>query len=193
MLDAIFTFEGRLTRLQFLGLGVLFVVGLMVVTLILMMGCTMIASGFLPASESVNDAVATLRAILWIPWLLMTGVELWGGCGLQTRRVRDIGWSPFYVVGGLTAFRYIDMLLENQLGPKIGTAPPFQDPGPVGSWVFLAYILVLLFWPGREPGRELGRAFVDTSPKPPPPDRRPAPSWRPPSSPRSEFGLRGRH
>ncbi len=196
MLENIFAFEGRLTRLQFLGWGALLFAGSMIVAFILMMGCGVITG--LLASGSGSDVLAIFGILGWIPWLAMTGADLWGGCGLQTRRVRDFGWSPLYGVGGLTAFRYIDLLLEHGLGPVItpwtggAAASQVHNLAPAGVWVTLVYTLVLLFWPGRGPGPELGRVSADRIPRLPSPDSRPAPSQRPPNLPRTEFGLRGR-
>ncbi len=90
MFKAIFSFRGRINRLQFLlrWLGVtaaLFVV---------------VSIGFLTGLK-----VGPIGALVSIVILIAALAYLWASLSLQARRFRDIGWNPVLIIPGWFALR----------------------------------------------------------------------------------------
>jgi hypothetical protein len=127
----------------------------------------------------------------------------WMSFALQAKRIRDIGLSPLMVIVGLMLFSMFDAAVLSRiihfklwsLGPNTG----------IGGLVNLAYLGMLLFWPGESGDGRLRGLWPDEPDPAPPAIARPsvAASSSPqparlqqavsrPGAPRREFGLRTR-
>jgi uncharacterized membrane protein YhaH (DUF805 family) len=194
MLAAVFTFRGRLNRLQYFlancGLGL----ALVVLAMILVAG---VLGG---RSLGGPDAMATLRPTALYCIVVLGLPYLWISFSLQSRRLRDIGWEPIFVIPAWIGLEMLDRLAV-WAAPQIAAAPQ----GKV-SWLSLLLNaglgLCLLFWPGR-PSFDVAAVFDDV---PPPPSDQPrgqpqsqpamvrasaAPVLRPTGSVPAGFGRRG--
>src|SRR5271154_3884479 len=92
MLAAIFSFRGRLNRIQYFlgswGLGM----ALVVLAVILFVG----ALGGRSPEEPQNMASLGLTALFCI--VVLGPIYLWVSFSMQARRFRDIGWEPTVVI-----------------------------------------------------------------------------------------------
>jgi len=184
MLGAIFSFRGRLNRIQYFlgccGAGVGLVVLLMIVG-----GLAFAATG----GRSGPPSMITL-AVVGLAMLVVVGpLYFWISFSLQARRFRDIGWEPVFVIPGWIGANVIDRLAVMG-APQIAIIP-----GAGISWltvvVGLFFAGSLLFWPGRGSSADVAAVFDDV----PPPERSVAPA---PAAPRwspapaaTGFGRRG--
>jgi len=129
MLSAIFSFRGRLGRLQYFGGSAALVGSVFVVVLVAVLSVGSLEN----LKEHPQSAAAPL-----ILFLLALPAWIWVSLSLQARRIRDIGFDPLIVI---PAFFVLTMLVQG-----LGAAVPSLRI--VGSLISLAYDGCLLFWPG---------------------------------------------
>ncbi|HEY2658881.1 MAG TPA: DUF805 domain-containing protein [Caulobacteraceae bacterium] len=138
MLEAVFSFQGRLNRLQyFLGcLALGMAIGVMAVVLIL---------GFVHSA----DPEALKQALLPLVLFVLVGLPLffWISFSLQARRIRDIGWNPLYVIPGWILVGVVDFMLAKAI-PALAIGK-LHNQTVLGGLINLALSCALLFWPGR--------------------------------------------
>ncbi|MDB5431138.1 MAG: hypothetical protein JWP35_2254 [Caulobacter sp.] len=155
MLAAIFSFRGRVNRLQYLfggtGLGV-FVVILFVALLI-------------GKSPKEMAAVVPLMLLLVIP----VGIgATWISLSLQARRIRDIGWNPVLVL----PLWFVAVIVDKAFLPGFPhlSALQWSQQSLFGSLLNLALGGALMFWPGNGGGRagieDIAGVFDDPDPAP---------------------------
>jgi uncharacterized membrane protein YhaH (DUF805 family) len=192
MLAAIFSFRGRLNRIQYFlgswGLGF----ALIVLAVILFVG----ALGGRSPEQPQNMASLGLTVLFCIA--VLGPIYLWVSFSLQARRFRDIGWEPTYVIPAWIGLDLLDRL-------AVWAVPPIAvTPDSGVSWLGLLLNLALggclLFWPGRPPF-DVAAVFNDVPPpsQPAGPPRgqpamaRPgfAPAARTASPAAASFGRRG--
>ena len=138
MLEAAFSFQGRLNRLQYflgcmaLGLGA----GVITVALFL---------GFIRSGGP--DAMA--QALIPLGLLVLFGLPLflWISFSLQTRRIRDIGWNPLYVIPGWILVGVVDLMIARAV-PTLALTK-LHNQTAVGALINFGLSCALLFWPGR--------------------------------------------
>jgi uncharacterized membrane protein YhaH (DUF805 family) len=188
MLETVFSFSGRINRLQYFASIVALTAALFVP--VLMIGIGLLAHGGVGA----KPPLATL-ALLGLFFLLAIPPFLWVSFSLQARRFRDIGWNPLYVIPGWMVFNVFDRVIA-QFVPALTMGRLYHQ-----TWLGLAVGLglgcALLFWPGRAedddaPG--IGASWMRPSTPPPAAPATtatytPAPSAAAASAPR--FGRRG--
>ena len=181
MLAKLFSFRGRLTRLEFLGwsFGATFIfIG--VAVLFIVLG---VIDGRM--SAAVTGLIAIVAVVV---------AALWSGLALQVKRIRDMGFGPLMVIGGLMAFEVIDTLMLRRF-VHLSFFPGGLHTA-VGELVQLAFLGVLLFWPsaGREGAwREEPGDVAPVTPQASAPRPSMARASLPqPGAPRREFGLRTR-
>lgn len=180
MIDVLFSFRGRLRRLQFVGWWLATIVlGIVAILALIILGVASVKT----MSWGLGAGLAAVLAILGIAVLY-----IWIGLALAAKRIRDIGWSPLLVIGGLILFTIVDMLVLTRL---LGVFPnKYGNQTAIGFLVNLAYMGVLLFWPSAsdgdesEPAEPLREAPVVAA--------APRPVMRQVGGPRREFGLRTR-
>lgn len=174
MLAAIFSFRGRLNRIQYFlgcwGLGA----ALVVLAVILLIGAL---SGRSP-SQPQNMASLGLTALFCI--VVLGPLYLWVSLSLQARRFRDIGWEPTVVIPAWIGLDLLDRL-------AVWAAPPIAVTPESGvSWLGLPLNLglacCLLFWPGRA-AFDVAAVFDDV----PPPSQPSAPPRDQPALARAAF------
>jgi uncharacterized membrane protein YhaH (DUF805 family) len=182
VLAKLFSFHGRLTRLEFLGwsFGATFIfIGAAVLFIVLGV-----------SDGRMNAAVTGLIAIL-----ALVVAAVWSGLALQVKRVRDMGFSPLLVIGGLIAFEVFDTMVLRHV-VHLSLFPLAGYHTAVGELAQLAFIGVLLFWPSAGRGGGSYEEPSDVAPITPQTSTlRPAmsrSSMPQPGAPRREFGLRTR-
>jgi len=186
MLGAVFSFRGRLNRIQyFLGSWAL---GTVTIVLALIVVVGVAGSRGMDQANLLRAGVTVLIALLAIG-----PVYFWISFSLQARRFRDIGWEPVFVIPAWVGLDVVDRLAVYG-APQIAVV---QGMGAswLGLLLNLGLGLCLLFWPGRK-FEDIASVFDDA---PPPPSRvpasaapaaRPATQWS--SNPvRTGFGRRG--
>jgi uncharacterized membrane protein YhaH (DUF805 family) len=179
VLAKLFSFRGRLTRLEFLGWSVAAILLLVVITVVL------VAASVIGAKEL--GAGVGAGALGLIMGLAMAIAYIWCGLALAAKRIRDIGWSPLIVITSLILFEIIDMVILTRLIP-VRYLWPLDQHTIVGGVVNLAYLGALLFWPSQDTDASPAEPSARTAPSAPRPSM-PMPSAR---APRREFGLRTR-
>jgi uncharacterized membrane protein YhaH (DUF805 family) len=155
MLAAIFSFRGRLNRLQYFlgswGLGFV----LVVLAVILFVG----ALGGRSPEQPRDMASLGLTALFCI--VVLVPIYLWVSFSMQARRFRDIGWEPAVVIPAWIGLDLLDRL-------AVWAAPPIAvTPDSGVSWfgllLNLGFGCCLLFWPGR-PAFDVAAVFDDVPP-----------------------------
>jgi uncharacterized membrane protein YhaH (DUF805 family) len=169
MLAAVFSFRGRLNRIQYFlgswGLGTA-----MVVLLVVLLAS---AGGMVGGGTPGPAALVKLGVIALLALLVIVPIYFWISFSLQARRFRDIGWEPVFVIPAWIGAGIVDRLAV--LG-----APQIEVISGSGiSWLGLLLNLglagCLLFWPGKPPF-DVASVFDDV---PPPAQPMPAGSVRP--------------
>jgi uncharacterized membrane protein YhaH (DUF805 family) len=138
MFDAVFSFRGRINRLQYF----LSVLALTTVTVFLLV---VLAVSYLKSGAPQN-LVASLGPMILL--LLVTAPAfLWISFALQARRFRDIGWSPVIVIPAWITADVFDLLMAKAV-PSLAIGKLHQQT-PFGLLVGLVLTCALLFWPGK--------------------------------------------
>jgi uncharacterized membrane protein YhaH (DUF805 family) len=181
VLAKLFSFHGRLTRLEFLGWSFAGA-GILIVAAVLFIVLGVIDGRMHPA---VTGLIAILAVVV---------AAVWSGLALQVKRIRDMGLSPLLVIGGLMAFEVFDTLVLRHVVHLSFFAPGFHSA--VGELAQLAFIGALLFWPSASRGggwREGPEEVAPVAPQASTPRPSMARASLPqPGAPRREFGLRTR-
>ena len=110
MVHALFGFQGRLTRLAYLGW--------FLASLVLMVAITaaFLAIGAGAATVIVSRAGPTIMGVLMALTVLVFGV--WTGLALHTKRIRDTGFSPLLVIGSVMVIFSLDAIIFGR-GPAL--------------------------------------------------------------------------
>jgi uncharacterized membrane protein YhaH (DUF805 family) len=196
MLGAIFSFRGRINRLQYLGA----VIGLGLATFAFFFAAIAALVAGVGAPSGAATGQVWVTGVLKHPALLSTiglagltffGLSIWINLSVQARRFRDMGWEPTYVFSAWIAVIVVDRIaavLSGVHGAVYGETI-------IGSLVNLALYGCLLFWPGRrfddlvwEP--EAMRPAYAPAASPAPYNPAPAMVRRPSGAP-AGFGRRG--
>lgn len=150
MLEALFSFRGRINRLQyFLGS-----IGLGAALMVVLVGAGMALGG----SGSVSGLGGSVLAVL-VVIVFTLPPYFWVAFSLQTRRFRDMGWNPVFVIPGWIG---VDMF------GGLGMAhPPLVSIGVL--LVNLAMGGCLLFWPGKAAGDWMAEEWTALNRPPPEP------------------------
>lgn len=190
MIEALFSFRGRMGRLAYAGwtfvtVGILF----FFVFAALLSGAA--------AIPSLGRQTAPL-VVLFLFGLLAV-VMFWTSLALSVKRIRDTGFSPLIVLCVAWTLMIVGAFVPmNVIDPD--SALPFARQTPIGAAVELAFVLFVMFWPSdteyhtpySEPDDALPSQPAAQSPKAPAATR---PSFASPigmAGARSEFGLRRR-
>jgi|HubBroStandDraft_1064217.scaffolds.fasta_scaffold317040_2 uncharacterized membrane protein YhaH (DUF805 family) len=186
MLSTVFSFRGRINRLQYflgsLGLGFAEVILVGVAGLL-----------FLALRAGMGDLrAATLCLVLALPALPAVA---WIGFSLQARRFRDIGWEPVFVIPAWIFVLAVDRAFAGGITTTMFSVEHMFRQTILGQLFNLAMVLCLLFWPGRtyaddflDPGQPV-RASRPAEPAPAP--ARSAAGRFPASPAVTGFGRRG--
>lgn len=186
MLAAVFSFRGRLNRLQYFlgswGLGTVMIV--LVVVILASVGG--MAGGGAPGPA----ALIRLGVVALLALLVIAPVYFWVSFSLQARRFRDIGWEPVFVIPAWIGAGIVDRLAV------MGAPQLAVIDGSGVSWFGLLLNLglagCLLFWPGKKPF-DIAAVFDDVPPAAqlsPSGPAAPAVATRTPTAP-AGFGRRG--
>ena len=196
MFHNILGFGGRMGRLEFFLISIVFgfFMGLLILALFL---------GFTPRGATASEARAALESpgLRLILLLGVLPIWLWFSLAFQAKRFRDIGWNPLYIIPGWFVASLIDQLVSIFF-PTLALLPG------QGTWLGLLLDLFLigslLFWPSAPTGTGdwSGGSHVFGAPDPEPQRGRPraaiptprpaAPTWSPAPAPVSSgFGRRG--
>jgi uncharacterized membrane protein YhaH (DUF805 family) len=145
MLAAVFSFQGRINRLQYL-LGNL-AVGAMLALLAVLFG------SFIGLSAATRPTLAMAVDAVFL--IIATPLALWIGASLQVRRLRDIGCGPALAIPA-----WIGVIVAAGLMTQ-GAA---QSQIAVGTAINFAVLTCLYVWPGKRGGvrsiSEVGRLMV---------------------------------
>jgi uncharacterized membrane protein YhaH (DUF805 family) len=187
MLAAVFSFRGRLNRLQyFLGSWGL---GTVMIVLVVVLVISIVGAGHPGEASPATLIRGGLAAILF--FLVVGPIYLWVSFSLQARRFRDIGWEPVFVIPAWIGAGIVDRLAVMG-APQIAVLH-----GSGVSWLGLLLNLglggCLLFWPGKPPF-DVASVFDDVPPAAaqltPSRPAAPAVATRTPTAP-AGFGRRG--
>jgi len=180
MLAKLFSFKGRLSRLEFLGWSFAAIVAIWLTATFL------VAAALFDFKNS--GGLGTIAIVLLIGLAVCVAL-IWSGLALAVKRIRDIGYSPVLVIGALILYDIVDVLVLRYFIP-VRAFSPFQQYTIVGGVVHLVYFAALLVLPSEA---------ADDAPEPSssdPPSRAvaappPRPSMAPAGGgPRRHFGLR---
>ncbi|HZZ90369.1 MAG TPA: DUF805 domain-containing protein [Caulobacteraceae bacterium] len=133
MLAALFSFRGRVNRLQYL-IGNIAVFGA-----VLLLAVMLSALLDLPASTAPSFALGVDAAML----VLGAALVLWIGASLQVRRLRDIGCGPALAVPAWLGVVVVAALVTQG-------AP--QSQVAIGTAINFAVVACLFGWPGKRGG-----------------------------------------
>jgi uncharacterized membrane protein YhaH (DUF805 family) len=156
MLASIFSFRGRINRLQYFG-GLVGLFVSFVVAGVLAFLC-------LGDLSELQQAPAKVLPVLLIA-LIVLPVWVWISFSLQARRIRDIGLNPLFVIPAYIVFQAI----LQAMGTSMATGPAGSLASVASMMVDLAYSLALLFWPGRQQDAQPLRSWADNVKLPSPP------------------------
>jgi uncharacterized membrane protein YhaH (DUF805 family) len=134
MLTAVFSFRGRINRLQYF-LGTLVIGGVLALLAAMVISFTELAPTSRPSLAMALDAVFLVFA---------APLATWCAVSLQARRLRDIGWEPLVVMP-----MWLGILALGAIAASAGLA---LSQAPVASMISLAMLACLYGWPGRRNG-----------------------------------------
>jgi uncharacterized membrane protein YhaH (DUF805 family) len=181
VLQAVFSFHGRMGRVAFLGWSVA------VTLLIVVVAFAFIAFGaVLARSFSVGGAGALALGILIGGAAVI--IAIWISFALQVKRIRDMGFIPWPWVISITAVMLADQFLFTHY-TQLRFFPPLAEYTPFGGFLTAVYTIVLLLWPSADESQDIAVApRVERTPNPSPARRTVVAQ----PSHRAEFGLRSR-
>jgi uncharacterized membrane protein YhaH (DUF805 family) len=187
VLNAIFSFHGRLGRLAFIGWTLAAIAVVFGVTLLFLLLGSVLAGSFSAAGAGphILGIAMGLAAVI---------IGIWTTLALQAKRLRDMGFRPLTWILGATVVMMADQWLLTQF-TVLRFFPPLQQYTPLGGFIAAAYMIMLLLWPSAEEPQAIAPQ--------PPESRRPRTDLPAPASPtllatpsqrqpRTEFGLRSR-
>jgi uncharacterized membrane protein YhaH (DUF805 family) len=134
MLASVFSFRGRINRLQYL-LGNFAVGGALALPAWTLIGFTELAPTTRPSPTMALDAVLLVLA---------APLAIWSAVSLQARRLRDIGWEPLIVLP-----MWVGTLVLAGFAAQAGFA---LSQAALASLISLALLACLYGWPGRRGG-----------------------------------------
>ena len=181
MLNAIFSFNGKINRLQYFSriASVGFGVGMLFVIAILTGAIGLYAGGAKPASR---------MPVLFLLAAASVGLCLWSSLSLQVRRFRDIGWNPLYVIPAWIGADVVARLFHR--ADSTSPIAAYLHPSPIVGLINLAMAGCLLFWPGRPDGdASEPRDVAHTTEAPRPTSRTAAPNATAPKTVAPVFRL----
>jgi uncharacterized membrane protein YhaH (DUF805 family) len=157
MFSAVFSFRGRLNRIQYFlgswGLGA----GMIALVIVLLVSVGATAGGGTPGPA----ALMRLGVMALLALLVIAPIYFWISFSLQARRFRDIGWEPVFVIPAWIGAGIVDRLVVMS-APKAAVID-----GSGVSWFGLILNLglggCLLFWPGKPPF-DIASVFDDVPP-----------------------------
>jgi uncharacterized membrane protein YhaH (DUF805 family) len=159
MLSAMFSFHGRIGRMQYflrsmaLGAAIGIVVAIGCASLVGGGGLEALRNGQPPAGGSL--VLIALLALIALP------AAFWSSLSLQARRFRDIGWNPIFVMPAWIAVDMIDFIMAKAV-PAMAVGRGHHATA-IGALVGLALSGSLLFWPGNGEG---GETYAPPPPEP---------------------------
>jgi len=130
MMATFLGFGGRMGRLSYFLWSLAVAAGLAVLTVVLVFGAL--------GGSAPED-------VFWRTVLVVVPLALWVNAALASKRLRDIGWSPLWVLPGWLCFGIIDAWVAMEV-PALATGDGGQTV--IGLVVELGMVLALLFWPG---------------------------------------------
>src|SRR5580698_7771738 len=134
MLTAVFSFRGRINRLQYF-LGTFAIGGVLALLAAMVISFTELAPTARPSLAMALDAVFLVFA---------APLATWSAVSLQARRLRDIGWEPLIVMP-----MWVGVLALGGFAAQAGFA---LSQAAVASVISLAMLACLYGWPGRRNG-----------------------------------------
>ncbi|MCJ2068595.1 DUF805 domain-containing protein [Methylobacterium sp. J-030] len=138
----LFSFSGRVGRVTY----ILSTLALGVGAVVLAAGALFAIFGFLKGSGSHAPTGPAL--FLWLPLLVVLGFTCaWSHLTFQVRRLRDIGWNPWIVLGCWFAVCIFDAVLAHAM-PAMALRNHHSTI--IGMLCNLAIFGALWFWPGTE-------------------------------------------
>lgn len=179
MLKAMFSFNGRLGRLAFIGwtLAATFLVFVITFSFLLF---GILLAGFFSAEGNGPYLLGTAMAFV----ALIVG--LWTTLALQAKRIQDIGLRPLTWMLLVSIIMVSDQAFLTPL-TDLRFFPPLAQYTPLGGLAAAAYMIVLLCWPGVAEATTEPEAAAEPERRP----ARPAISAPPRQSTRGpHFGLR---
>jgi uncharacterized membrane protein YhaH (DUF805 family) len=146
MLSAMFSFHGRIGRMQYFLrsmalVGAIF--GVIFVPILIL--CAGRIREALHGGPTPGGGVSLLL-VFGVLALICLPAGLWSSLSLQARRFRDIGWNPLFVILGWIGFDLIDRLVAGAV-PSLALGQTHQGT-LFGALVGLVLGGALLFWPG---------------------------------------------
>lgn len=178
MLESMFSFQGRLNRLQYF-LRVLLLTAIIVVPGIFL--------AFQVALDGLGKSLSSFG--LWgLLILIMIPALLWLSFAFQARRFRDIGLNPLYTILGWIGVMIVDAFLARAV-PSLSLSH-FVHQTILGLAINFGLGGALLFWPGKPNGGGMSslNPFGD-SPNESTPSHHVSVKYE--TSPRAAFGRRG--
>jgi uncharacterized membrane protein YhaH (DUF805 family) len=134
MLASVFSFRGRINRLQYF-LGNFAVGGALALLAAMLISFTELAPTARPSLTMALDAVFLVVA---------APLAIWSAASLQARRLRDIGWEPLIVIP-----MWVGLLVLAGFAAQAGFA---LSQAALASMISLAMLACLYGWPGRRGG-----------------------------------------
>jgi uncharacterized membrane protein YhaH (DUF805 family) len=179
MLAKLFSFKGRLARLEFLGWSFAAIIAIWLTT-------TFLVATAIIQFKAAGGGLGTIAIVLLIG-LAMCVALIWSGLALAVKRIRDIGYSPLLVIGALFLYNIVDALVLTYLIP-MRAFWPFEQYTIIGGLVNLVYGAALLLLPS-EGADVTPESSSDAPPRAAAPSP-PRPSMAQAGGPRRHFGLR---
>ena len=140
MLKAMFSFNGRLGRLAFIGWTLAATFLVFVITFSFLLFGSVLA-GFFSAEGNGPYLLGTAMAFV----ALIIG--LWTTLALQAQRIQDIGLRPLTWMLVVSIIMVSDQAFLTPL-TDLRFFPPLAQYTPLGGFAATAYMIVLLCWPG---------------------------------------------
>jgi uncharacterized membrane protein YhaH (DUF805 family) len=134
MLASVFSFRGRINRLQYF-LGNFAVGGALALLAAMLISFTELAPTARPSLTMALDAVFLVVA---------APLAMWGAAARQARRRRVIGWEPLIVIP-----MWVGLLVLAGFAAQAGFA---LSQAALASMISLAMLACLYGWPGRRGG-----------------------------------------
>lgn len=134
MLEALFSFGGRLGRAAYFGWNVAAIILVAVAAFVL---------GFVGALALGPAAGSSVAVVVGVGVGL---VGIWMSLALTAKRFRDMGFTPWIWIVGISAVLIVDQFLLTHY-IKARLFPPFQHQTPIGVFVATASFIMLLLWP----------------------------------------------
>jgi uncharacterized membrane protein YhaH (DUF805 family) len=141
MLANLFSFHGRMARLEFLGWSIASLATVFVTTAILVFGGILGAKGLHAGKAQAMVLVFILSAVMFV-------MAMWSSLAICAKRIRDMGLSPLVVLGVLIVFDIVDALVLTRY-TSARFFWPFAQYTMVGGIVNVAALAAMLFWPGQ--------------------------------------------